>query len=354
MPHTLLYTVLYTVQVISLATLPMLKKNEILLTIQVTAEMSGWIFQRAKSNRSKCRCCKQSINAGDFRVGCTTKSPYQTTRWYHISCCPNGLYSTPINQVSGIQEMDIDVFRQLLKFKPSRPPVMLITGKLNLAQISSALCSRHSKFRSFLFGLPQKEQFTSNWSWRCFLATMLVCNAREKDMLVVAKDLFAKYNNPSELKALEGDEEDKAELIGFWKKNNLRHASRKLRDILQANAVLLERYGGVVPNERKILESMKGVGRHVASVSLAWIYEEPEFGIDVHVKRILKRLNMFPTHKSEIKIEKEIKSSLNTKQIGHFSRALVDHGQDVCGYTPECHRCFLRYSCPSANKDLSW
>mgnify|MGYP003331927034 CR=1 FL=1 len=92
----------------------------------------------------------------------------------------------------------------------------------------------------------------------------------------------------------------------------------------------------------------------MASVSLAWIYQEPEFGIDGHVKRILKRWKIFKPGLSDVNMERRIKSEVPKNLVGHFSRALVDHGQELCGYTPECHRCFLRNSCPSANKDLSW
>jgi Predicted EndoIII-related endonuclease len=173
-------------------------------------------------------------------------------------------------------------------------------------------------------------------------------------MLVVAKNLFKQYPNARALSKLECDDHKKEEQVEFWKKNQLRHAQRKMKDILAANSKLISTYDGQIPSDRKALEKLRGVGRHVASVSLAWIHQEPEFGIDVHVKRILKRWNLFPAGKTELQIEEDIKTNLDTKKIGHFSRALVDLGQDVCGYTPECHRCFLRYSCPSANKDLSW
>ena len=316
--------------------------------------MSLWVFETARSNRSKCKLCKRGIELGELRIGCIDISAYKTTRWYHISCCPLGLYTTPISKVKGIEKVDNNSLRQLLKFKPSPSPVHTLSGKLSLEQLGSALCHKHGKFRSFQFGLPSEQKYTQNWNWRCFLATMLVCNTRERDMLTVAADLFSKYKEPRELREIEDNESLKAELVNFWKRNNLRHAERKLRDILAANSLIIDDHKGIIPNNRKTLQSFRGVGRHVASVSLAWIYEEPEFGIDVHVKRILKRWGVYPKNKGEIAVETEVKKAIDSKKIGHFSRALVDHGQDVCGYTPECHRCFLRYSCPSAGKDLSW
>ena len=41
-------------------------------------------------------------------------------------------------------------------------------------------------------------------------------------------------------------------------------------------------------------------------------------------------------------------------QIGLFSRFFVDHGQSICGSTPDCGNCYLNKACPSAFKYMDW
>ena len=136
----------------------------------------------------------------------------------------------------------------------------------------------------------------------------------------------------------------------------LRHTGKKMAFILRANRRLLADYDGDIPNDRDALEEMNGVGRHVASVTMAWVHQAPEFGIDTHVSRILKRWGYIEDGMDEEQVETIVKRAIPEKQIGHFSRAFVDHGQQVCGFTPDCQNCYLRGSCPTARKyaDLDW
>ena len=229
-----------------------------------------------------------------------------------------------------------------------------IVGQLDLPRFAAALTQRYQRFRSFRFGLPDSEMYTENWNWRCFLATMLVCNTHETAMLDVTDTLFKVYSSPHALLALEHDDTSQAAWITWMKKRDLRHAARKLRDILKATRHLLDSYSGCVPNSRGLLQKMSGVGRHVASVTMAWVHKAPEFGIDTHVSRILRRWGYVPDSFGDVETEDLIKRSIPTDQIGHFSRAFVDHGQQICGFTPDCENCYLRGSCPTAAKELEW
>ena len=229
-----------------------------------------------------------------------------------------------------------------------------VTGTLDLLRFSQALSERYGKFRSFKFGLPDSKQYTSNWNWRCFLATMLVCNTHETAMLKVTDQLFKVYPTPEKLQELRNDREAQRAWVFWMKKRELRHAGRKMFCILNANHAMIQLYGGLVPKDRHLLEELPGVGRHVASVTLAWVHEAAEFGVDTHVRRILTRWGYIHPKDPEVLIEQKVKAVVEPKKIGKFSRAFVDHGQSVCGYTPNCSACHLRFSCPTASKQLDW
>jgi len=173
-------------------------------------------------------------------------------------------------------------------------------------------------------------------------------------MLAVTEKLFKVYPNPAALDKLTEDNETKSAWIGWMNRNDLRHAGKKMVFMLRANKNLIENYDSEIPEEREPLQKMNGVGRHVASITMAWVHQKPEFGIDTHVKRILKRWNYITDEMSDVEVEAKVKTLIPEKQVGHFSRAFVDHGQQVCGFTPDCSNCFLRGSCPTAAKHLEW
>lgn len=323
-----------------------------------------WTVEVAKSGRSKCVHCKQLIEKGALRLGVVTFYPHRNCRWHHFShCMKRALLGASPERLSGTKQFSAQFARIMEQLMHAINATVLtkrlptIVGDMDMPMFATAMTSRYNRFRSFRFGLPEEQMYTANWNWRCFLATMLVCNTHETAMLAVTDGLFKVYQNPEALAQLEGDKEkQKAWKDWMDKKQKLRHAGKKMAFILRANRRLLDDYGGEVPNDRDALQSMNGVGRHVASVTMAWVHQAPEFGIDTHVSRILKRWGYIDEGLDEEQVETIVKRAIPEKQIGHFSRAFVDHGQQVCGYTPDCGSCFLKGSCPTGRKyaDLDW
>jgi endonuclease-3 len=173
-------------------------------------------------------------------------------------------------------------------------------------------------------------------------------------MLKVVGQLFRVYETPEELASLEADKQAQKAWKDWMESRDLRHAGKKMYFILNANRVLLDKYDGHVPEDRNALLELPGVGRHVSSVTLAWVHNAPEFGVDVHVRRIMERWGFISKEEPEQMIEAKVKEIIQRDKVGRFSRAFVDHGQSTCGYTPNCTACHLRHSCPSANKVLDW
>mgnify|MGYP001336043580 CR=1 FL=1 len=322
-----------------------------------------WTIEKAKSGRSRCVHCKKLIEKGALRLGVVTFYPHRNCRWHHFSSCMNGvLLGASLDRVWGLSEFSSQFASTLEKLldalnavAPSRP-MPAIVGDMDMPRFATALTTRYNRFRSFRFGLPEAKMYTKNWSWRCFLATMLVCNTHETAMLAVTDKLFKVYRTPEELAAIEEDKKTQKAWKDWMDTQKLRHAGKKMAFILRANRKLLDEHDGEVPNDRDALQEMNGVGRHVASVTMAWVHQAPEFGIDTHVSRILKRWGYIAQGMDEEQIETIVKRTIPEKQIGHFSRAFVDHGQQVCGFTPDCQNCYLKGSCPTARKyaDLDW
>ena len=321
----------------------------------------GWMMERAKTGRSTCKQCKKNIDRGEFRIGVITFYPHKNIKWYHVDCSDRWIMGVQFDDFWYKKQMDedmIDTLKMKLVELNGKMTIMQkmpeIVGALDMPRFMTAITSRYDKFRGFRFGLPENLKYGKNWRWRCFLATMLVCNTHETAMLAFINKLFTVYQNPEALEKLRGDKVTTKAWMDFGDKIDLRHVGKKMAFILRANKKLIDDHDGDVPKDRETLQSMSGVGRHVASITMAWCHQEPEFGIDVHVKRILERWGYIKPKMSDIEIEEKVKEIIPRDKVGHFSRAFVDHGQQVCGYTPNCDGCYLRGSCPTAAKYLDW
>ena len=318
------------------------------------------IIERACSGRSKCKVCRGYIEKDSYRVGIITFIPHRNVKWHHLSkkCVARLTLSLLLDKSIGWRELpecQKEIARQYwMKDGLAIPSLYGLSGPLDMSRLATALTTRYDRFRSFRFALPASERYSSNWNWRCLMATMLVCNTREETMLRVTDRLFTEFPNQDSLLALYSNPGRREYWKNYMMKEDLKHAKRKMRNILYATKIIKEEHGGKVPNSREALRRIPGVGAHVSSVTLAWVHKAPEFGIDVHVRRIMERWGMIGKKEKDREVELHVKSEVPSEQLGHFSRAFVDHGQTICGYVPDCANCYLRKSCPTASKYLDW
>lgn len=184
---------------------------------------------------------------------------------------------------------------------------------------------------------------SQEWAFRYLVKAVLVTGGSDSASEDAIEAIFKKY--PTIASVAEANSLTLGKLIADA---GVRFHPRKAENII-AIAKFCHQNVGVVPSDRYTLESLPGVGRHVASVFCATVFGEPEFAVDLHVKRVLSRMNFVRPKDNDIVVENAVTgSSLDRKQLGHFSRALVDFGQDICGKTPQCGRCPFVSECKGA------
>lgn len=83
------------------------------------AENASISVEYAKSGRSTCKGCSESIAAGALRLGASIRDPrgFDSTKWYHIACFPSSTYPAfPVENLKGfdsIENQDRDKLREL-------------------------------------------------------------------------------------------------------------------------------------------------------------------------------------------------------------------------------------------------
>ena len=121
----------------------------------------------------------------------------------------------------------------------------------------------------------------------------------------------------------------------------------KARDIVAASRMLLDEYGGVVPDTMEDLLRLPGVGRKTANLILGDVYHKPGVVVaDTHCIRLSGRLGLTDGTKDPAKVETQLRQVLPPEESNDFCHRLVLHGRAVCiARRPQCQSCVLRPWC---------
>ena len=115
---------------------------------------------------------------------------------------------------------------------------------------------------------------------------------------------------------------------------------------LQAGArQVVELYGGVVPDDKAAISSLKGIGPYTAGAILSIAYNKPEPAVDGNVMRVMSRYFLLEDDiakpSARTKIERLAASIIPEGRAGDFNQAVMELGALVC--TPKSPGCLL---CP--------
>ncbi len=180
--------------------------------------------------------------------------------------------------------------------------------------------------------------------YRHLIMTILSAQTRDDITAPVAKKLFEVAPTPEKLANMPVEEIEKIiKPLGFYRK--------KARYIKEAARMIVEEFGGKVPNDPEKLMRIPGVGRKVANVFLSHVYGKDVIGVDVHVHRISNRWNLVKTKTPE-QTERELYKVLPRKYWKDYNLYVVALGQAICGAKPKCYECPLKEICPYEPKNL--
>ncbi len=174
--------------------------------------------------------------------------------------------------------------------------------------------------------------------FRILIATILSLRTRDTVTAEVAPQLFARAATPEALLALPRETlRETIRPVGFY--NN---KTETIREVCQ---LLLERYGGAVPDDLDELLTLPGVGRKTANLVVTAGYGKPGICVDTHVHRISNRFGYVAT-KTPDQTEMALRAKLPDDLWLDINRLLVSLGQNICHPTsPRCSICPVNYLC---------
>ncbi len=180
------------------------------------------------------------------------------------------------------------------------------------------------------------------------VATILSAQTTDEQVNKVTPELFARYPDAAAFAAASQEELEQAiAAIGLFR--------NKAKSIRGACAMLVEQFGGDVPERMADLVKLPGVARKTANVVLGTAFGRAEgVVVDTHVQRLAWRLGLTAEEVNTAKIERDLMAAYppsNWIDLGHL---LVWHGRKCCtARKPQCSTCHVAELCPRQGVDSS-
>lgn len=176
------------------------------------------------------------------------------------------------------------------------------------------------------------------------VAVTLSAQATDKGVNKATTKLFSVANTPEAIHAL-GVEGLKRYIKTIGLFNN------KAKNIIQTCQILIERHNSEVPEDRKALEALPGVGRKTANVVLNTAFGHPTMAVDTHIFRVANRTRLAPG-KTPLEVEKRLLRLTPGEFLQDAHHWLILLGRYTCiARRPRCGSCVIEDLCEYKQKE---
>lgn len=178
-----------------------------------------------------------------------------------------------------------------------------------------------------------------NKDYELLIAIVLSAQTTDKRVNMVTKILFSKYPTLEELTEAKTEDIEKIiKPIGTFKKKSI--------FVKEIATRLVKEQNGIVPNNRKYLETLSGVGRKTTNVFLSEYYHVPSIAVDTHVERVSKRLGLAKQNASVKEVEESLMKKIPKENWIKTHHQFIFFGRYHCkAIKPCCSNCQLKDIC---------
>lgn len=182
--------------------------------------------------------------------------------------------------------------------------------------------------------------------FQLLIAVILSAQATDVSVNKATPALFAAYPTPTALaQAPLEDIQAKIKTIGLYR--------NKSKNIKACAQMLLDQFGGKVPETREELVLLPGVGRKTANVVLGDAFGIPAIAVDTHVERVSKRLRICKQSASVLEVEETLMKKIPKNLWVTAHHRIIFFGRYHClARNPKCEGCPLLFLCADGQQRL--
>ncbi len=175
--------------------------------------------------------------------------------------------------------------------------------------------------------------------YQLLVAVILSAQCTDKRVNLLTPAIFEKYPTVFDMK--EATPEEVFELI-----KSCSYPNNKSKHLVGMANVLVDEFGGMVPDDIKELQKLPGVGRKTANVIASVVFNKPAMAVDTHVFRVAARIGLTTNSKSPLDTEKQLVKYIPENLLPIAHHWLILHGRYVCiARKPKCFHCGLKDAC---------
>lgn len=180
-------------------------------------------------------------------------------------------------------------------------------------------------------------------TFELLIAVILSAQATDVSVNKATTKLFPKANTPEAIAKL-GIKGLKSYIktIGLY--------NTKAENVIKTCKLLIKEHNSVVPDNRKDLEALPGVGRKTANVVLNTAFGQPTMAVDTHIFRVGNRTGIAPG-KNVLEVEKKLLKHIPKEFLVDAHHWLILHGRYTCvARKPRCGACIIEDLCDYKEK----
>ena len=200
---------------------------------------------------------------------------------------------------------------------------------------------------SFLAELYPNARCELNYNtpYQLLVAVMLSAQCTDKRVNMVTPALFEAFPNPQKL--ADATVEQVLHYI-----RSISYPNSKAKHLVGMARILVAQHNGEVPDNRKDLEALPGVGRKTANVILAIIFQQPTMAVDTHVFRVAERIGLTTNSTTPLQTDHVLTKKIPLHLIPKAHHWLILHGRYVClARKPKCETCGINTYCRYYNNN---
>ena len=178
-------------------------------------------------------------------------------------------------------------------------------------------------------------------AFQLLVSTLLSAQCTDKRINQITPALFRRYPTPQEM--AKAEVEDVLEYI-----KTVSYPNAKSKHLVEMARMIVDDFGGIVPETMEELTKLPGVGRKTANVLQAVWFGKATMAVDTHVYRVSHRLGLVPkTANTPYKVERELLRNIPKEDVPDAHHWLLLHGRYVClSRIPKCPECPFGSFCP--------
>ncbi len=170
------------------------------------------------------------------------------------------------------------------------------------------------------------------------ISVILSAQCTDKRVNMYTPQIFKEFPEPEDLASATFEK-----VYGLIK--SISFPNNKAKHLIGMANMLVNEFGGKVPEDPDELMKLPGVGRKTANVIASVIYDKPVIAVDTHVFRVSRRLGLSEGRTVEA-VEKDLTENIPAELRATAHHWLILHGRYTCtARKPKCGICGLKDMC---------